>query len=293
MAGGAADTTARMRTAGSTAEAGGWVFGWHRRGTGDGDPVVLLHGLLTDSRVWEPVTAGLAATRTTLAVDAPGHGLAPPRTSPYTLEEEVDRLADAYRGAMGERPAVWVGHSMGGMKCWRMALRHPALVSALVLVDTRPDEEPENTRRPFEAMVEAVLADGMSPDLASMVARLNFRRDFLTSDTARFWTEHFTTLTGDRIEHACHSVYQRGDITGRLSEVNVPVLVVHGADDVPIRLPVVREYTARMPGARLVVLPATGHTPPLERPAEFLGVIREFLGDPLVSPRPPAAQETP
>ncbi|MFJ4952615.1 alpha/beta fold hydrolase [Streptomyces sp. NPDC088760] len=289
MAGGAADTRSGVDS--STVESGGWVFGWHRRGSGD--PVVLLHGLLSDSRVWEPVATELSATRTTIAVDAPGHGLAPWRTSAYTLEEEVDRLADAYRGAVGERPAVWVGHSMGGMKCWRMALRHPGLVSALVLVDTRPDAEPENTKRPFEAMVEAVLADGMSPDLAAMVARLNFHRDFLTSATAQAWTEHFGTLTGERIEHACHSVYRRGDITDRLPELNIPVLVVHGADDVPIRLPVVRAYTARMPTARLVVLPATGHTPPLERPAELLDTIRAFLADPMVSSQPPAAQETP
>ncbi|MFD6188515.1 alpha/beta fold hydrolase [Streptomyces sp. NPDC060275] len=288
MAAGAAEPTTRTH---DTAGDGDWAFGWHRCGTGD--PVVLLHGLLTDSRVWEPVATALATTRTTVAVDAPGHGLAPARTAPYTLEEEVDRLADTYRGVMGERPAVWVGHSMGGMKCLRMALRHPSLVSALVLVDTRPDEEPENTRRPFEAMVEAVLADGMSADLAAMVARLNFRRDFLTSDTARTWTEHFTTLTGERIEHACHSVYRRGDLTGRLPEVDVPVLVVHGADDVPIRLPVVREYTARMPRARLVVLPATGHTPPLERPGELLAAIREFLADPTTFPTPPATQEIP
>ncbi|MFB6889887.1 alpha/beta fold hydrolase [Kitasatospora sp. NPDC056327] len=267
---------------GTTVDAGGWTFGLHRRG--DGAPLVLLHGLLTDSRVWQPLAAGLPG-RTTLAFDAPGHGLAPARTAPHTLEEEVDRLADAYRAVMGERPAVWAGHSMGGMKTWRMALRHPGLVAGLVQIDTRPDPEPDSTRAPFEAMVEAVKADGMTPDLAAMVARLNFRRSFLTTPAARHWVDHFTTLTGERIEHACHAVYRRGDITGQLPGLDVPVLVVHGADDVPIRLPVVRATTALMPRARLTVLPATGHTPPVERPAELLAAVREFLTDPAVQER--------
>ncbi|MEV5974988.1 alpha/beta hydrolase [Streptomyces sp. NPDC051921] len=267
-----------------------WAFGVHRQGAGD--PVVLLHGLLTDSRVWYPVMTGLASEgRLALAVDAPGHGHSPARTTAYTLEEEVDRLADACRTALGgDAPAVWVGHSMGGMKALRMALRHPDLVRALVLVDTQPYREPENTARPFEAMVESVLTDGMSPDLARMIARLNFHRSFQGSDRAEFWIRHFETLTGDRITHACHSVYRRGDISDRLGSVRVPVLVVHGAGDVPIRPRVAHRYAAQLPYARIVELPDTGHTPPVERSAELLALTSEFVRS-LTRPPMATAQE--
>lgn len=255
---------------------GDWTFGLHRQGAGD--PVVLLHGLLTDSRVWYPALPDLAADGAlALAVDAPGHGHSPARPGPFSLEEEVDRLADAYRtGLGGAAPAVWVGHSMGGMKALRMALRHPELVRALVLVDTQPYREPDSSARPFEAMVESVVTDGMSPDLARMIARLNFHRSFQGSERAAFWIRHFETLTGDRITHACHAVYRRGDLSGRLGAVRVPVLVVHGAGDVPIRPRVAHRYAAELPHARLVELPDTGHTPPVERPAELSALLREF-----------------
>ncbi|MCX4984944.1 alpha/beta fold hydrolase [Streptomyces sp. NBC_00572] len=254
---------------------GDWTFGVHRQGTGT--PVVLLHGLLTDSRVWLPVMAGLRHEHPVVAVDGPGHGLAPARGTPYTLEEEVDRLADAYRALGDGRPTVWVGHSMGGMKALRMALRHPSLVSGLVLVDTQPYAEPESTARPFLAMVETVLSYGMSEDLARMVARLNFHRSFQGSDPARYWIDHFRTLTGERIEQACNSVYTRGDIADLLPGITVPTLVVHGSGDVPIRPPVAARYTTLLPHARLVELPDTGHTPPVERPIELLALIEEFL----------------
>lgn len=269
--------------------AGGWPFGVHRQGTGA--PVVMLHGLLTDSRVWHPVMAGLRHDHTAVAVDAPGHGLSPARGTPYTLEDEVKRLAGAYRALGDDRPAVWIGHSMGGMKALRMALQYPSLVRALVLVDTQPYAEPETTARPFLAMVETVLTYGMSVDLARMVARLNFHRSFLGSDSAEYWVDHFRTLTGERIEHACNSVYLRGDIADRLPDINVPTLVVHGAGDVPIRPRVAARYTALLPQARLVELPGTGHTPPVERPAELLARVREFL-DTLAEPTPvPSLEE--
>jgi 3-oxoadipate enol-lactonase len=253
----------------------GWSFGVRVRG--EGAPVVLLHGLLTDSRVWLPLVAELQRDHTVVAVDAPGHGLSPVRPTEFTLEEEVEGLAQLVELVGSGEPAVWIGHSMGGMKALRAALFRPDLVRALVLASTQPYREPENTARPFEAMVETVKTFGMSADLAEVVAKLNFHRRFLATPEARRWIEHFATLTGDQIEHACHAVYRRGDVSGRLGAVTAPALVVHGTDDVPIRIRVARRYVTLLPRGRLVELPETGHTPPCERPRELVQLVREFV----------------
>ncbi|MBM0233573.1 alpha/beta hydrolase [Micromonospora sp. STR1_7] len=252
-----------------------WSLGVHRRG--EGPPVVLLHGLLTDSRVWQQVVEDLPATHQVIAIDAPGHGSSPPRTGAYSLEEECARLADVVERLTDGQPAVWVGHSMGGMKAMRVALSRPDLTSGLVLISTQPYREPASTADPYEAMVEVAIADGVSPDLARLMARLNFARGFLGTDTARHWTEHFRTLVGDDIAQTCYSVYRRGDISDQLRKIDVPVLVVHGAADVPIRLPVAQRYAAEIPRAELLVLADTGHTPPCERPAELGAALREFV----------------
>lgn len=265
------------------AHADGWSFGVHGRGSGT--PVVLLHGLLTDSRVWDPVVDDLSRDHLTLAVDAPGHGASPARTAPYTLDDEVAGLAAAVDDLVGGEPAVWVGHSMGGMKAMRMALDHPRLVRGLVLVSTQPYEEPPSSAEPYLAMVETIRTYGMSDDLAQIVGRLNFHKTFLATPDAQRWIAHFRRLTADRIEHACVSVYRRDDVSGRLPEITVPVLVVHGAADVPIRVRVARRYSRLLPKARLVELPDTGHTPPCERPAELAALVRDFI-DALETPRP-------
>jgi pimeloyl-ACP methyl ester carboxylesterase len=253
----------------------GWSLAVQVRGAGA--PVVLLHGLLTDSRVWWPLVADLQRDHTVVAVDAPGHGLSPARHTEFTLEEEVAGLGQLVEPVLGREPAIWIGHSMGGMKALRAALSRPDLVRALVLVSTQPYREPENTARPFEAMVETVKSFGMSADLAEVVAKLNFHRRFLATPEARRWVEHFATLTGDQIEHACHAVYRRADVSGLLGAVTVPALVVHGTDDVPIRIPVARRYVTLLPQGRLVELPETGHTPPCERPRELVRFVREFI----------------
>lgn len=266
----------RSRTAETSATGTpGWSLGVHCRG--QGKPVVLLHGLLTDSRVWDPLVDELARDHLTIAVDAPGHGQSPSREAAYTLEQEVAATAARYRSLCGDRPAIWIGHSMGGMKALRLALAHPALARGLVLISTQPYAEPVNTARPFEAMVETVLEHGMSADLAQMIARLNFAPRFRGSQGGQNWERHFTTLTGPGIAQACYSVYRRGDLSDRLAELRLPVLVIHGQADVPIRIRVARQYAAALPDARLVELPGVGHTPPCENPGEVRRAVRAFV----------------
>ena len=252
-----------------------WQF--HLARTGAGPTVVLLHGLLTDSTVWQPLTARLSHRYHLVAVDAPGHGRTPPRRTRYTLENEVDALASVLRESDIPRPATWVGHSMGGMKAMHAYLRHPDLVDALVLISTQPYAEPERTSRPYLAMVEAAKTWGISPDLAEVIGKLNFHPSFLRSGPGRRWLAHFANLNGDDIEAACHSVFDRADISDRVGEIRVPTLVIHGADDIPIRITVARRYAETIPGAELVELAGCAHTPPCDQPELTTYRIERFL----------------
>ena len=242
---------------------------------GEGPPVVLLHGLLTDSRVWTPLVAALEKDHTVVTIDTPGHGASPPRGA-YALDEEVAALLSTVDG-LGLGRATWVGHSAGGMKALRVALARPEDVSALVLVSTQPYAEPERTARPYLAMVEAATSWGVSEDLAELMGRLNFGPSFLDTPAGREWVAHFRTVSGEAIAAPCTAVYTRDDISARLPSLTVPTLVVHGAADIPIRLRIAREYAALLPHGELVVLPDCGHTPPVERPRELAAAVRRFL----------------
>ncbi|MFE6156944.1 alpha/beta hydrolase [Streptomyces sp. NPDC057889] len=239
--------------------------------------VVLLHGLMTDHRVWKPVIDALGRRYRFVSLEAPGHGGSPTLTSSYSLEQEADVLVETLDQIGIGFPVAWVGHSMGGMKAMRVALRHPIAVSQLVLISTQPYTEPERTARPYWAMVEAAKSWGISADLAEVIGRLNFHRSFLPTDGGKLWLEHFTHLKADDIREACSSVFDRGDVSDSLSTIAVPTLVLHGENDVPIRLPVTRDWVRMLPNAELLEIADCGHTPHFERPDVVAPAIDRFL----------------
>lgn len=106
--------------------------------TGDGQPLVILHGLLGSSRNWGTITRRLAegGHRRVLAVDLPNHGASPwSETMDYPF---LARQVGQFIEELGAGPAAVVGHSMGGKAAMVLALTRPDLVERLVIVDIAP-----------------------------------------------------------------------------------------------------------------------------------------------------------
>src|SRR5918992_4149420 len=97
---------------------------------GEGDALVLLHGVATSRLVWRRVIGPLARRRRVIAVDVPGFGESEPAGPGFELDEVADRLVD------GLAPGRFdlVGHSLGGAVAVATAARHPDRVRRLVLV---------------------------------------------------------------------------------------------------------------------------------------------------------------
>lgn len=105
-------------------------------GIGDGPPVVLVHGLGGSSLAeWYEVGPLLAANRRVILVDHRNHGLAPPDTGPYEVEDVASDLVDVIDG-LGVAAFDLVGYSMGGVIAQAMARLRPDRVRRLVLVAT-------------------------------------------------------------------------------------------------------------------------------------------------------------
>jgi pimeloyl-ACP methyl ester carboxylesterase len=101
---------------------------------GRGPTVVLVHGLGSDAKHWLPMARDLARDHRVVLVELPGHGLAPMAT-PFTLEQATLAL-DRAIAEQSHDPVVLVGHSVGGLVAAAEALRSPARVRALVLVES-------------------------------------------------------------------------------------------------------------------------------------------------------------
>jgi lipase len=105
-----------------------------RWGGGAGVPVLLLHGMTDSAECWGSVVRHLAVGRLVVAVDARGHGRTPLGDEPFTIGALAADAAVVLRAVVG-RPALVVGHSLGGVVAEELALTEPGLVAGLVLED--------------------------------------------------------------------------------------------------------------------------------------------------------------
>jgi pimeloyl-ACP methyl ester carboxylesterase len=131
----------------------------HAEGDGprDGAPVVLVHGVSGSLQTYGFLPSEIVDGRRVLRLDLRGHGRSEHAPGTYVLERYGEDVAALLRDEVG-RPAIVVGHSLGGVVAWWLAQSHPELVAAAFLEDPplymgEPDEHERNGAIPIFATV--------------------------------------------------------------------------------------------------------------------------------------------
>ncbi len=259
------------------------------RQAGAGPPLMLLHGAVSDSRVWREQLSDLSDEFTVLAWDAPGCGRSsdPPET--FRLPEYADCLA-GFIDALGlERPHV-LGHSFGGGLALELYRRRPALPRTLVLAggyagwagSLPPNVVERRLRgalRAAEQQANGAFAPRSIPGLFS---------EALPGEKAE---ELAAIMSGSRpvgtrvMAHA----FAEADLRDVLPRIRVPVLLVYGDADERAPLAVAEGLHAGIAASKLVVLPGLGHESYLESAGAFNAEVRGSCGRrPETPPAPPA-----
>lgn len=154
----------------------------HVQRLGEGPPLLCLHGFLgSGDNLW-PLAEHLKAQRTSLLTDLRGHGRSP-HGRPYSLAAMADDAAETLRAEGFGRAAV-LGHSLGGKVAMTMALRHPALVEALVIADismaaVKPYYEPLLNAMAATPVAALARRDEAEPYLRDAEPHLETRRFLL------------------------------------------------------------------------------------------------------------------
>ncbi len=244
---------------------------------GDGVPLVLVHGAVSDSRVWRRQIQSLSDEFSVLAWDAPGCGESADPPESHRLPDYADCLAELI-AALGLRSPHLLGHSFGGALVLELYRRHPTVPASLILVGayagwagSLPRDE-VSRRVQFAEQAAQLLADGRF-DPTSMTGRLS---DFMSADVAR---ELAGIMSSSRPVAARAMAYAlaEADLRDMLADIEVPTLLLWGAADQRSSVAVAEALQERIASSKLVVLPGLGHEVYLESPELFDAEVRRFV----------------
>ena len=241
---------------------------------GDGPVVVLSHGLLMDASMFEPQVAALKPHYRCIVWDERGHGrTATDACAPFTYYDSANDLA-ALLAHLGIERAVLAGMSQGGYLSLRCALTHPALVRALILIDTQAMLEDPAQMPHHQALLEDWTRNGLSDANASVVEHIVLGDGW---SGAAAWRAKWKQALPANLLQSFTTLASRDDISARLPQLTMPALVVHGEADQAIPLARAMAMVEALPNVHLVTVPGAGHASNLTHPDVVNPAIAQFL----------------
>jgi len=231
--------------------------------------ILWLHGFPLSSRIFARQRAILAAH---FMPDLPGFGNAPPSADEMSMEAYA-------RGAMAKVPArrfIVAGLSMGGYVALAAARLAPERVTGLILIDTRETADNDEQRMGRYASIEKVkAANDVKPVVDAMLPKmLTANAPASLVDEAR---NIMSSSSTQGVSAALDAMARRPDSTDLLPTLNVPALVIVGAEDA-ITPPSDSERMARaLPNAQLVKIANAAHLSCMEQPDEFNRIVDAWL----------------
>ena len=257
---------------------GGLMF-YRERGEGPEDPVVLLHAFPLNRKMWAPQVEALAGTRRIITPDYPGFGSSPrPCAQPDVryYAEQVQELLNR----LTLESVVLGGLSMGGYVAFACLTHFPERISALVLANTRPDPDSEDVKETRRETARRVAEEGVE-----VLPKLQMER-LLAPGTLENEEDVVETVRAmilesspDGVVAALGAMRDRPDSTNLLSKINVPTLVLGGAEDALSTPEVMGEMAGKIPNSRHLTLEGAGHLSNLEAPKEFNAALKDFLDE--------------
>ena len=238
---------------------------------GDGDAVVMVHGLGGTSNSWYPQVGPLARFFRVVRLDLEGSGRSPATGALSIASFASDVIA--VMDALDIPTAHLCGHSMGTIICQHIAAERGERVKSLALLGPLA-EPPEPARQAIRDRAAAARKNGMAPIADTLVevatsaetkahhpAAAAFVREILMRQDAEGCAN---------LRSAC-----RGEKRGPRS-IDCPTLLVTGDEDGVSPPPAVKALSGRIAGSRVAVLPSCGHWTPIERPSQVNGLLLNF-----------------
>ena len=248
---------------------------------GQGVPFVMIHAGVADSRQWNNEFAFFARDHQVVRYDMRGYGKSEPADGEFNHLDDLVAILDT----LGlHEPVVLMGCSMGGGLAMDFTLKHPSRTRALIMVGSAPSgleldvprsDKFDDVEKAFEAgdldlvgeLETQIWFDGtgrtpeqVNPSMRKLLYEMN-----------RQALAHEVKQLGKRLPNTQTPAFDR------LSELQVPVLIVIGAHDTPYILAAADYMAERIPSSQKVVIEDAAHLPNMDHPEEFQTILTRFL----------------
>ena len=256
--------------------------------SGDGPPVLLVHGIGEFMEIWKNNIVNLSQQFTVYTLDLPGHGLSEKLKKDFTRDFSINFIA-RFMEAIDVDRANLIGHSLGGPICMAFVINYPEKANKLILVASGgfTDKVPLSYRLVRLPIVSNIL---LGPTLLVNKAtiRIGLKRQFYDEKTApKDWvdivsrhlkmSERKNTIRNIAKSNPANTDIMPRSTNGILSMVKQPTLIVHGRQDRLIPVDYAHIASNLIPGARLQVMEECGHHPQIEKATEFNELVSQFL----------------
>lgn len=243
---------------------------------GRGRTVVLIHGGLVDSRMWDRQSQELAKHYRVIRYDLRGYG----RSSP--LDEKFSYVEDLYEllKFLGVEKVAIIGLSLGGVIALDFTLEHPEMVTALIPVSPGLNGYQYSVSEQTIAPYRAAVNEGAEEAVALWLEHSFFA--FTKNDRKMRRVVREMLLSNVKGWPSLYSgvvQWPAPPTIERLSAIKVPTLIIVGEQDNSNTLGPAEIMKDRIAGAKKVVIKGAGHHLNLEKPKEFKQVVSRFLGE--------------
>jgi esterase len=244
---------------------------------GQGDPLIILHGMFGMLDNWQTIARKLSDSFTVFIIDQRNHGRSPhkDRINYHLLAEDLSEFMDQH----WIHEAYLMGHSMGGKTVMQFADLHPERVRKLIVVDMAPRAYTDRHKAIFDALFAVPLEQIQNRTEAEDILKKRVDsfgvRQFLLKNLSRTkegpyrWKMNLAAISRDY-----NDILSSVKLEHPFEE---PVLFIKGENSNYILEEDEKEISSLFPASRIVSIPEAGHWVHSEKPQEFIREVEGFL----------------
>jgi pimeloyl-ACP methyl ester carboxylesterase len=244
--------------------------------TGEGDPLLLIHGLGSSTRDWEEQVPVFSKKYQVITIDMRGHGKTDKPKGPYSIKMFADDISKLMK-KLKIASAHILGLSLGGVTAFQFAVDYPELVKSLIIVNAGVEMRVDSFKQKREFLKRAIIIRlvGMKKMGKVLATRLFIKpeQEELRIKMIERWEKN------DKKAYLSALYSLKGwSVRDQLPNITNPTLVI-GSDEDYTPSSIKEEFVALIPNGKFIEIEDARHAVSMEKPMEFNEIVLRFLSE--------------